>query len=68
MLARHTGQLYPVYVIRFKRHAADDFGSTEIEYLVVPTNQLPNNITKANTGGSSQFPMLTLWAARVAQF
>jgi hypothetical protein len=67
VLARRTGQVYPVYVIRFKRHAADDFGKTEIEYLVVPTNR-PNKITGPNAGGPWQFTIRTPLAARVGQF
>ena len=42
VLARRTEQAYPVYVIRFERHATNDFGRTRIEYLMVPTNRPPN--------------------------
>jgi len=44
VLARRAGQAQPVYVIRFKRHAVDDFGRTEIEYLLVPTNGPPTSL------------------------
>jgi hypothetical protein len=68
VLARRIGQAYPIYVIRFKRHTADDFGRTEIEYLVVPAIRQPNKITGANAGGPARSPVLALCAAHIAQF
>lgn len=50
VLARRVGQVQPIYVILLKRHAADDFGRTEIEYLVVPTKRRPNQPTQRMSG------------------
>jgi hypothetical protein len=61
VLARRAGQMHPVYVIRFERHATNDFGRTRIEYLVVPTNGPPNTyqaraVNREKTSGTEFLP------------
>jgi hypothetical protein len=67
VLARRAGQDQPVYVILFRRQAVDDFGKTEVEYLKVSTNGLPNKSLERTRAGHIGLPMGTCMDVPVGQ-